>query len=102
MEDRALRHQFGAQRVGVGQVAVMGNRQPAARQVGKHGLDIGGAGTAGGGIAVVADGEPAAQIAGGLRIAAEGVAHQPHVTFGNELTLVVRDNARRFLAAMLQ
>ena len=59
LEDRALLHQFLAQGMGVGQVAVMGDGQPAARQVGEDGLDVGGAAAAGGGIAVVADGETA-------------------------------------------
>ena len=102
LEDRALPHQLGAQGVGVGQVAIVRDRKPAARQVGEHGLDIGGAAAAGGGIAVVADGEAALQISGGGRIAAKHIAHQAHVTFSVEMAVLERDDAAGFLAAMLQ
>ena len=76
MEDRALRHQIGAQRMGVGEVTVMGDGEAAAGQVGEQGLDVAGAAAASGGIAVMSDGEAAFQVPGGLRIAAEGIAHE--------------------------
>ena len=88
--------------MGVGQVAIVGDRQAAARQVGEHGLDIGGAAAAGSGIAVVADREAAFQVTGRRGIAAEHIAHQAHVTLGIEMPVFESDDAAGFLAAMLQ
>src|ERR1041385_2866874 len=88
--------------MGIGEIAVMGDGDAAARQVGEDGLDIAGATSTRRGIAVMADGETAPKILAGGRIAAKGIAHQPSMAFGDELTIVIGDNARRFLAAMLE
>ncbi len=80
----------------------MGDGQTAARQIGEHGLDVAGAIAAGGGIAVMADGEAALEVPRRLGIAAESVAHQAHMALGDEVAIVIGDDAGGFLAAMLQ
>ena len=57
LEDRALAHQFVAQRMRVGEIAVMRDGDAAAREIGEHRLDVAGDGAAGGRIAHMADGE---------------------------------------------
>ena len=57
LEDRALPHQFGAQGMGIGEIAVMGDGDAAAGQIGEDRLDVAGVGAAGGGIAHMADRE---------------------------------------------
>jgi len=44
----------------------------------------------------------ALQILGGIGFAAEGVAHQTDMTLGDELAIVIGDDARCFLPAMLE
>ena len=102
LEDRALRHQFGAQRMRVGEIAVMGDGDAAAGQIGENRLDVAGKGTAGGGIAHMADRETALEVARGVGIAPKRVAHQAQMPLGDELAIVVGDDAGRFLAAMLK
>ena len=80
LEDRALRHQFVAQGVGIGEIAVMRDGQAAARQIGEDGLDVAGIGAAGGGIAHMADREIAFEIA--RRRGNCGRTHRPPARHG--------------------
>jgi hypothetical protein len=66
-------HQFLAQQVGVGEVAVMGERQTAEVEIGEDRLDIAVGRAAGRGVAVVADRRIAFQL-GHDRGRAEDVA----------------------------
>jgi len=61
LEDRALGHQLLAQGQEVGEVAVVGDGQAAGLEIGEHRLDVADEGSAGGGVAGVADGGVAGQ-----------------------------------------
>ena len=86
---------------GVGEIAVVGDRQTAVGKLGEEGLHVAQAGAAGGRIARVADRPVAEQTLhhGGL---GESVADQPDMALDVELRAVIGDDAGGFLAAMLQ
>src|SRR6185312_14747271 len=72
--------------------------------VGKFGeewLDVAQAGTAGGGVARMADGAVALQAVDDALLG-EGIADQPDMAFDMELGAVIGHDAGGFLAAMLQ
>ena len=101
LEDGAFADQLAVQEFEVGQVAVVGDGDAALVQVGEHRLDVAQEAAAGGGVAGVAHGRaarhPRHQVG-----AAEGLAHQPLVTFGVETLVLDAGDAAGFLAAMLQ
>ena len=101
LEDRAVADQVAADRQEVGQVAVVGEGDAAAFQVGEHRLDVAEERAAGGGIAGVADGGAARQALDQVG-AAEGVAHVAHVPLGVEALAVEGGDAAGLLAAVLQ
>ena len=91
LEDRALPHQFGAQGMGVGEIAVMGDGQAAARQIGEDRLDVAGVGAAGGGIAVMADGETGPSDSWRRReLRPKTSPTRPDMALGDELAIVDR------------
>jgi hypothetical protein len=103
LEDRAFAHQVFAQDPGVGEIAVMRKRDSAACEIGEHRLDVARARSARRRIAIVADREGALELLHtGAVPAAEYVADQTGVALRDELAVVVGDDARGFLAAMLK
>jgi hypothetical protein len=102
LEDGAFLHQLGAQRIGVGEIAVMGDGDAAARQVREQGLNVAHRRAARRGIAVVADGVIALQVGGVIALLAEDVADQARMTLGDELAVIVGDDTGRLLTAVLQ
>ena len=79
----------------------MGDRQPAVGELGEERLHVAQAGAAGRGVARVADGTGAEQaVHHGLL--GESIADQADMALDVELGAVIRDDAGRFLAAMLQ
>ena len=74
----------------------------ATGEIGKHGLDVAGDRTAGGGVARVPNRLRAFQLFGMRAVLSEHIADETRMTFGNELRAVVSDDARRFLSAMLE
>ncbi len=101
LEQAAATDQGAAQHVGVGQVAVMRDGEPAELEIGVERLDISKNGVAGGGVAVVPDGDAAGQFFDHPGVA-EIVADQSHAAMGVEAGAVEADDAGGFLAAMLQ
>ncbi|MPL73101.1 hypothetical protein SDC9_18894 [bioreactor metagenome] len=104
LEDRAMLDQFAAQRLGIGQVAVVRDCRAAHRELAEEGLDVADHRglLAGGRIAHVADGEGAGQ---GLhqRGLGEVVAHIAEAVRRVEALLgIMGDDAARLLAAVLQ
>ena len=79
----------------------MRDREPAAVEFGEQRLDIAQDRFAGRRIADMSEGQIARQPLDG-RAAREMVADQPEAAFGLETPAVERDDAGRFLAAMLQ
>ena len=63
LEDRAAPDERGAQRHGVGQIAVVGDREAALGKFGEQRLDVAQRGLAGGRIADMADRDAARQFA---------------------------------------
>ena len=78
---------------GVGEVAVVGDRQPAIGELGEERLHVAQAGAAGGGVARVADGAAAGQALHHRRLG-EGVADQADMAFDVELGAVDRRRCR--------
>ena len=101
LEQAAHPHQFLAQEVGVGEVAVVGEGQTAEIEIGEDRLDIAVGGAAGRGVAVMADRTIALE-RGDDRLLAEDVADQARGAVIVEMVAVVGDDAGGFLAAMLQ
>jgi hypothetical protein len=102
-EDRAVAHQFAPQRARIREIAVVGERNAAAGQVGEHWLDVAWGGAAGRRIAVVAYGKSALEIGRPRAVlAAENVADQTGMPLGYEMTFVEGDDAGGFLPAMLK
>ena len=85
---------------GVGQVAVVGDGHLAPFAVAGQRLGVAQVRRAGGRIAGVADGHVADEVV--QDFAVENLRHQPHAFVFAELAAVARDDARAFLAAMLQ
>ncbi len=101
LEDGALLHQLFAQAARIGEIAVMGDREPAARQIGKHRLDIARSRTAGGGIAHMAD-SVGARASARVAVLAENIADQAEMALSGEMRAVEGDDTGRFLPAMLK
>ena len=100
LENRALLFEFGAQPRGVGEIAVVADGDLAARAIDDERLGVLDIGTAGGGVADVADGEMAGQRAENVFV--EHLADEPHALVGAQVDAVRGGDARAFLAAMLQ
>lgn len=101
LEDRAGFHQFTAEHVGVGQIAVMGNAKPANRNVTVHWLNITNSALTGGGVAVMADGDIAFQALDHIALR-EGIIDKAERFTGVKALAVIGDNAAGFLSAVLQ
>ncbi len=101
LEQRAALDQLVAQRIGIGQVAVVGDGEAAGGEVGEQRLDVAQDGVAGGGIADMADRGMAAQPAH-HRLGGEAVGDLAEVAMGVEVLAVEGDDAGRLLPAMLQ
>ena len=100
-EDRALLLQRPLHGHGVGDVAVVGDREAAAGEFGEEGLDVAQAFAACRRIARMADGAAALQPVHD-RLLGEGVADQADMPLDVELGAVIGDDAGRLLSAMLQ
>jgi len=87
--------------MGVGQVAVMRDGEPTELEIGIQRLDVAQDRFAGGGIAVVADGDAAGQLLDDPGIA-EIVADQTHAAVRMEAGAVEAGDPSGFLSAMLQ
>ncbi len=101
LEQAAAADQGAVQHMGVGQVAVMRDREAAELEIRVERLDVAKNGVAGGGVAVVADGDAAGQLLDHPGVA-EIVADQAHAAMGVEAGAVEAGDAGGFLAAMLQ
>src|SRR5215469_5053936 len=101
LEDAAAPDQAVAQVVGVGEVAVMADRQAAESEVGEQWLDIAQRNLAGGRIADMADARMARQPRDHF-LGAKIFADQAESAMGMKLFTVIDDDSGRFLAAMLQ
>ena len=104
LEDRAAFDQLAAQRVGIGQVAVMGDRAAAHRELAEEGLDVADHRTfgAGGGVTNMADGDIARQRFHQARlgeVVADIAETVGRVEAGGG---VMGDDAARFLTAVLE
>ena len=93
--------ELAAQRQRVGEVAVVGDGEAAGVEIGEQRLHVAQDGVAGGGVAVVAEGDVALQAADDVGLV-EVVADQAQPALGMEVAAVVGDDAGRLLAAMLQ
>ena len=101
LEQRAPAHQLAVQRMGIGQVPVMADREAAELEVGEERLDVAQDRLAGGGIADMAHGRMALEPADdGFR--GETVGDMAQRPVGGELMPVIGDDADGLLAAMLQ
>src|SRR5262245_7978182 len=94
-------HQLAAQGQPVGQVAVMADREAAAVELGEQRLHVAQDGFARGGIAHVPDRRGAGQVIDHLA-AGETLADEAHAALGVEPFAVEGDDARGFLAAVLE
>src|SRR5471030_953720 len=101
LEQAAYPYQFLAQDVGVGQVAVVGERETAEIEIGEDRLVIAVGRATGRGVAVMADRAVALE-RGNDRLLAEDVADQARSAVIVEMVAVVGDDAGGFLAAMLK
>ena len=100
VEDGAGHFQLGAQLVGVGQVAVVGQGHAALVVVDHDGLGVEPPVPSGGGVAHMAHGHGAGtQVVQDLR--GKDLAHQPHVLVVPEQTVVADHNAAALLAPVL-
>ena len=95
------RDQFAPERQAVGQIAVMGDREAARVEFGEQRLDVAQDRRAGRGIADMADRRRARQ-ALDRRGVGKMIADQAQPPLGIEALAVESDDARRFLAAMLE
>ena len=100
LEQAAATDQGAMQHMGVGQVAVMRDGEPAELEIRIERLNISKNGIAGGGVAVVPDGDAAGQFLDHPGVA-EIVADQSHAAMGVEAGTVEAGDTGGFLAAML-
>ena len=101
MEDRPLTLQLETQLLGVGQVAVVGQRHAALIVVDQNGLDVALVVRTGGTVAHMADGD----IAKSQRaepLLGKHIADQPHVPPGAEQAVIVDNDTGTFLPAVLK
>ena len=101
LEQAAAPHQLPAQLVGVRQIAVVADREPAEIEIGEQRLDVAQRDLAGRRIAHMADRHRAGQARDDV-LRAEIVADQTGAAMRAELLAVIGDDAGRLLAAMLQ
>jgi hypothetical protein len=101
LKDRTAALQPALQGPCIGDVAVMGDGETAARELGEERLHVPERGAAARGIPVVAD-RPLALEALHYRRIGEVVADQPEVALDAELLAVKADDARRLLTPMLE
>ena len=101
LEQAAALDQLAVQRLGVGEVAVMGDRETTEYEIGIKRLDIPQNGVARGGVTIMADRDPAGQRCDDLGVA-EIIADQAHAAMGVEARTVISDDPRGLLAPMLQ
>ena len=101
LEQAAAPHQLAPQLIGIGQIAVVADRQPAEFEIGEQRLDVALRHLAGRGIAHMADRYRAGKAPDDV-LRAEIVADQPRAAMRVELAAVIGDDAGGFLAAMLQ
>ena len=100
LEDRTLLLEFLADKMRVDQIPVMGKRDHALVAIHSNGLRIEQRGVAGGGVAGMADRDPSGKPR--QHLFGEDVSHQAHGFVRVEPSFVGRNNAGRFLSAMLQ
>ncbi len=101
LEDRAALDQLGAQRAGVGNIAVMRHREAAAGQIGIKRLDVAQARSAGGRIADMPGGHDAGQF-GDRFLAGKIVRDMADAAAGEEFGAVEAGDPGRFLPAVLK
>ena len=101
LEQAAAMHEPAPQLVGIGQVAVVADGEPAELEIGEQRLYVAHRHLAGRRIAHMADRGPPRKTADHL-FRAEIVADLAHAAMGAELLAVISDDARRLLPAMLQ
>ena len=101
LADRAVADEVAAQRQAVGEIAVMGDREAAAVELGEERLDVAQDGLAGGRVAHMADGREALEPLDGVAVG-EAVADEAELALGMEDAAVEGDDAGRLLAAVLQ
>ncbi len=101
LENRARADEFVAQRDGVGQIAVMRDGEAAAPEIGEKRLHVAQDRFARRRVADMADGGVAGQPVHHL-LAGEVVADEAETALGVKVLAVEADDARRFLAAMLE
>src|SRR3954454_13833550 len=102
LENRTLVYQLVAQRDGIGEIAIVRERNAPYRQIGEHRLHIAHSRAASGRIPNMTERMTAAQLAGMDAVLAEHITNQPMIPLGDELRAVIGNYAGRFLAAMLQ
>ena len=101
LKQAAAPHQLAAHLIGVGQITVVTDGEPAELEIGKERLDVPKRNLAGRCIADMADRGIPAQAPDHL-LGAEIVVDVPHSTVGIELLAVIGDDAGRLLSPMLQ
>src|SRR6266446_7083415 len=101
LEQAAAPYELAPQLVGIGQVAVVADREPAEFEIGEERLDVAQRHLAGRRIAHVTEGGVAVQPGDDL-LRAEILADMAHAAMGMELLAVIGDDPGRLLAAMLE
>jgi hypothetical protein len=101
LEQAAAANEGAAEGVGIGEVAVMGDGETAALELGEQRLHVAQDGLAGRGIADMTDGHVSGQAVDHLA-PRERVADQAEPALGMEPLAVEGDDAGGFLAAVLQ
>src|SRR3954452_3221982 len=91
LENRTLVYQLVAQRDGIGEIAIVRERNAPYRQIGEHRLHIAHSRAASGRIPHMTERMAAAQLAGMGAVLAEDVAHQPEMPLCDELRAVIGD-----------
>ena len=100
LENGAAMFESAAQLAGIGEIAVVRQGQLALVAIDDDGLRVGERGVAGGGVARVAHGRGAGQA--GEHLGLKDLLHQAHALFQVQRGAIGRDDAGRFLAAVLQ
>ena len=101
LKDRALADEFAAQRLRIGQIAVVTDREAAGIQFGEQRLDVAQDRLAGRRVTHMADGRRARQ-ALDRAFLGKVIADEAKTSLGMETGAVEGDDARRFLSAMLK
>ena len=101
LENRAFADQFAAQRLSIGEVAVVGDREAARVQLREQRLHVAQHGFAGGGVAHMPDRGGAGQALDRVFLR-KVIADQAQSALAMKAAAVEADDAGRLLAAMLQ